>query len=404
MAETPFVLSVSDIDLQVLHTKLDEARLPDELEGAEWLYGAPLADIKRLLARWKDGFDWRAAEEKTNTIPQFTRDIEVDRFGTLNIHYIHQKSKVKNAIPLFFSHGWSGHFLEVSKMLPLLIAAGEGCPSFHVVAYSLPGFGLSDAPKKKGFGLNQYAEIAHKLMLALGYNEYVAQGGDWGFRISRKLAALYGVKHVKAWHTNFPVADKPTLTNYPVLWLKDQITPLTAQERERFQHAADFNKRGTGYYVEQSTTPQTIGYSLADSPVGLLAWIYEKLILWTDHYPWTDDEVLTWISIYWFSRAGPAASLRIYFEFQTDEGQADWADTKISPIPFGVSLFPADHIAVRDFWASELGYLVFKANHSEGGHFAAYEQPERLAGDLRRMFGRDGPALGVIRGKDGYAS
>lgn len=177
MAETPFVLSVSDIDLQVLHTKLDEARLPDELEGAEWLYGAPLADIKRLLARWKDGFDWRAAEEKTNTIPQFTRDIEVDRFGTLNIHYIHQKSKVKNAIPLFFSHGCksagiliddveynhrllgSGHFLEVSKMLPLLIAAGEGCPSFHVVAYSLPGFGLSDAPKKKGFGLNQYAEV-----------------------------------------------------------------------------------------------------------------------------------------------------------------------------------------------------------------------------------------------------
>lgn len=168
-------------------------------------------------------------------------------------------------------------------------------------------------------------------------------------------------------HEQSSSADKPTLTNYPVLWLKDQITPLTAQERERFQHAADFNKRGTGYYVEQSTTPQTIGYSLADSPVGLLAWIYEKLILWTDHYPWTDDEgdgaspmalcvslkfciiiVLTWISIYWFSRAGPAASLRIYFEFQTDEGQADWADTKISPIPFGVSLFPADHIAVRD--------------------------------------------------------
>ena len=176
MAETPFTISIPNSDLQELHIKLEQTRLPDELEDAESHYGVPLSDIKRLLAYWKDGFDWRKVESDLNAFRQFTRDIEIDGFGTLNIHYIHQRSNVKNAVPLFFAHGCEcclcsldrsesdlcvgpGSFLEVLKILPLLTADSSDHPSFHVVAFSLPGFGFSEAPKKPGFGGHQYAEV-----------------------------------------------------------------------------------------------------------------------------------------------------------------------------------------------------------------------------------------------------
>lgn len=177
-AEKPFTLSVPEADLELLRKKLELVRLPDELDGANWDYGAPLADIKRLVTHWKDSYDWRKSESEINKLPMFTRDIEVDGHGALNIHYIHQKSEVKNAIPLLFVHGCTfmlfcvsearayfflflgpGDFLEVRKMLPLLTAKSEGNPSFHVVALSLPGFGFSEAPKKPGFAGAQYAEV-----------------------------------------------------------------------------------------------------------------------------------------------------------------------------------------------------------------------------------------------------
>ncbi|TCD68986.1 hypothetical protein EIP91_009208 [Steccherinum ochraceum] len=207
--EHPFKLSISESELELLHKKLDLARFPDELEEAGWDYGAPLADVRRLAERWKNGFDWRAAEAKINKLPQFTRDIDVDRFGTLNIHYVHVKSEAKDAIPLLFVHGWPGHFLEASKILPLLTSTGEH-PSFHVVALSLPGYGFSEGSKKIGFSVVQYAEVGHKLMLALGYKEYIVQGGDWGHIICHTAAHLYGPKHVKAWHTNLPLWMRTT--------------------------------------------------------------------------------------------------------------------------------------------------------------------------------------------------
>lgn len=174
--EQPFTLSVPDADLNFLRKKLELVRLPDELDGAGWDYGVPLADIKRLVAHWKDGFDWRKAEAEINKLPMFTRDIEVEGFGTLNIHYVHQKSEVKNAIPLLFVHGCTyslsigglarltrstgpGDFLEVRKILPLLTAKSADQPSFHVVALDLPGFGFSDSPTKPGFAGRQYAEV-----------------------------------------------------------------------------------------------------------------------------------------------------------------------------------------------------------------------------------------------------
>lgn len=334
-------------------------------------------------------------------LPQYTRDIDVDGFGTLNIHYVHKRSDEKNAIPLLFVHGWPGSFIEIRKILPLLVEASPDYPSFHVVALSLPGFGFSAAPTKKGFGSPQYAEVGNKLMLALGYEEYVTQGGDWGSLITRRIASIYGTKHSKAWHTNMPYARPPSLSRPLLLFshLLSYIPFLSYSDRDKAGLARTqwFVNLGSGYTALQSTQPQTLGYALADSPVGLLAWIYEKLVQWTDEYKWDDDEVLTWVSIYYFSRAGPAASLRIYYE-----ATKDWTAQDSISIPQGHSYFPKEIFVLPRNWYKAPN-LVFESDHEHGGHFAAHEKPEELAGDLRKMFGKGGPAFGVVKRQMGYA-
>ncbi|KAG6855801.1 hypothetical protein H0H87_010754 [Tephrocybe sp. NHM501043] len=176
------------------------------------------------------------------------------------------------------------------------------------------------------------------------------------------------------------------------------------REKEGFERTEWFRRFGDGYLKEQSTRPQTLGYSLADSPGGLLAWIYEKLVEWTDGYKWTDDEVLTWVSIYYFSRAGPTASLRIYYEAihaSAAEGVNVFSKTEHTTIPLGYSYFPKELAILPRSW-TRVPNLVFEAEHDEGGHFAAHEKPELLVGDLRKMFGKEGRAFGVVKDKDGY--
>jgi len=262
----------------------------------------------------------------------------------------------------------------------------------------LPGFGFSDAPRKPGFDIPQFAEVGNKLMLALGYNEYVTQGGDWGHIITQKIAQIYGHKHSKAWHSNFPFAPAPHPIQSPLLLLSHFLFSYTPAEKEGLKRTELFIQKGRGYSAEQSTQPQTLGYGLADSPVGLLSWIYEKLVRWTDNYSWDDDEVLTWISIYWFSRAGPAASLRVYYE-------ANKADQILKPvpatIPVGYSHFPKELMCFPRRWFKDRN-IVFQSEHDSGGHFAAHEKPHELVGDLRKMFGKGGPAFGVVPGKVGY--
>ncbi|CAK5282718.1 unnamed protein product [Mycena citricolor] len=406
MSETPYTIAVSDEALATLHQKLKATRLPDELDEAAWDYGVPLADIKRLVARWSNGYDWRKHEAALNAeLPQFTRDITVDGHGTLNIHYIHQKSEVQGAIPLLFVHGWPGSFFEARKILPLLVARSPEHPSFHVVVMSLAGYGFSEAPKKKGFAIEQQAEVGHKIMLALGYNEYVTQGGDWGYFITRRIAKRYGHQHNKAWHTNFPLGRPPTLYYEPLSWLALCLKGLTKEEKAGLAEAAWFNGHGRGYYAQQSTRPQTVGYALADSPVGLLAWIYEKLVEWTDKYPWDDDEVLTWISIYWFSRAGPTSSIRLYYEFA--EGRSDvmkdiYVPAEYPTIPMGMSHFPGEKGIIPVSWTNATGNIVYRNKHGRGGHFAAYEAPDSLVHDLRTMYKKGGPVFGVVKGHSGY--
>ncbi|KAH8990644.1 Alpha/Beta hydrolase protein [Lactarius hatsudake] len=393
----PFKIAVPEDALALLKRKLDDTRLPDEVNAAEWAYGAPLADIRRLVSRWRDGYDWRTHERELNALPMFTRTIEVEAFGELSVHYVHQKSAAKGAIPLLFVHGWPGGFLEVTKVLPLLTSVSAYHPSFHVVAPSLPGYAWSEGVLEKGFRAKHYAELFNKLMITLGYTEYVTQGGNWGHILALTTASLYGPKHVKASHTNSPICEPPTFFGSPIILLKYWITSFTSREREAASITQNFFKNGMGYYAEQTTKPQTIGYSLADSPVGLLAWIYEKLITWTDAYPWTDDEILTWVSIYWFSRAA-AASVRIYYELALSGEVIVFPKTAV---PVGLSFFPKDVVQFPKVLLRSKGRIVFESEHKVGGIFAAYEQPEALVGDLRIMFGKSGPAAGVV-GHTGY--
>lgn len=413
MSQTqPFTVSVPDDKLANLHTKLAATELPDELKDAAWDHGSPLADIKRLVAYWRDSYDWRKEEANINKLPQFKTEVKVDGFDPIGVHFVHQQSNVPNAIPLLFVHGWPGNFLEVTKLLPLL-GAGDGTssPAFHIIAPSLPNYAFSDGVTQRGFGLAQYSECFHKLMLKLGYTEYVTQGGDWGAIITRTMAAMYP-KHLKAQHLNMMLAVKPpTLTQAPIQNLKHRFSSYNASEIAGFERSQWFIEEGSGYNREQSTKPQTLGYALADSPVALLAWIYEKLHDWTDNYAWTDDEILTWVSLYWFSTAGPAASTRIYYEATHPGPQhlkfhhRDEIGTRyVSGVPFGWSRFPKELRVRPKSWAYSIGQMVHFSDNERGGHFAATEQPQVIASDLIQMFKRGGPCYGVVTSRNGYES
>ena len=269
---------------------------------------------------------------------------------------------------------------------------------------SLPNYGFSEGVKKKGFGLPQYAETCHKLMQKLGYAKYVTQGGDWGMIITRTMAKFYP-EYCKATHINMVRANQPTWLSEPLIALQHAITPYSERDKRGFDRSQWFLKEGSGYRHEQESKPQTLGYALADSPVALLAWIYEKLHDWTDDYPWTDDEILTWISLYWFSTAGPAANVRIYYEaihnntwLRSDTGK--W----IGQVKLGLAYFPKELTVVPKTWGRTLGPVVFESDNEDGGHLAAYERPKAIARDLKQMFGKDGGAYGVVEGKEGYDS
>lgn len=356
----PYTISVPDTAIEKLKRKLADADYPDELDTADqWPYGSPLADVKRLANHWEKKFDWRQAESKINELPNFRKSVRVEGFGDIDVHFIHQKSTNPNAIPLLFSHGWPGSFLEVEKLLPLL-AAGEkeDKPAFHIVAPSLPNFGFSQRITKPQFALGQYAETCHRLMQDLGYEKYVTQGGDWGFYITRFMGLMYP-DHVLASHVNMVRAHAPTFTSTPVLAIQHAVSTYTEAEKKGLERSNWFTEEGQAYRQLQTTKPQTLSYAFADSPVALLAWIYEKLVDWTDGYAWTDDEILTWVSIYWFSTAGPNAHVRIYYEARHNptelipdrERASQWIDR----VKLGLAHFPRELTVVPRIWGKTLG-------------------------------------------------
>jgi len=392
----PYKVAIPDAALKRLHQKLELTDLPKhEIEGAEWTYGTPLKDIQQLIEYWKTKFDWREMEIGLNHLPNFMTQITVDGFDPLDIHFLHQKSKVKGAIPLLFVHGWPGSYLEVTKMLPLLMG-GDGKPAFDIVAPSLPNYVFSSGVKKKGFELKHYAETCHKLMLALGYDQYVTQGGDWGFLITRALGLLYP-NHVKGSHINWAWANAPQ-------WSESNPEPeYTEREKAQMARGQDWwAGDGRGYLAIQSSKPATIGFAFADSPVATLAWIYEKLVGWTDKYPWTNDEVLTWISLYYFSTAGPEASSYHYYEALRGSEVNVAVLQGFIDIPLGITDFPMEISNSPKAWWGTLGPIVYSKSFDKGGHFAGWERPDAVAEGLCEMFGKDGGAQRVVDGRSGY--
>ncbi|KAI5860071.1 alpha/beta-hydrolase [Durotheca rogersii] len=397
----PYQIAIPQSEVDRLSRKLADARLPreDGEDGDDWERGAPVAPVRRIATYWCESFNWRAFEQELNELPHFEATISVEGFNPFQLHFIHQRSTASDAIPLLFVHGWPGSFLEATKILPALAKSDkDDGPSFHVIVPSLPNFGFSGRIDRSGFGLKQYAEALHQLMQGLGYEQYVSQGGDWGYFITRVISAMYPESLV-ATHLNIQAAMPPTSTS-PLAYARFLLAHLLglygAEDKALLRRSEAFWRTGSAYSTVHRQRPSTIGIALDDSPVGLLAWIYEKLVAWTDDYPWTDEEVCRWVSIYWFSRAGPGASVVIYHE--ADKGEYVTRESPLTPgVKIGYSYFPKEIFGSPRFWNHRLGDVVFEGRHERGGHFAAWERPEDLVADLRAMFGKGGGAYGVVK-------
>ncbi|KAJ5143634.1 uncharacterized protein N7515_002421 [Penicillium bovifimosum] len=431
---TPYNIAVSDEKLQQLHQKLENASFPDELDASGWDMGVPLQDIKRLVGVWREKYDWRAQEAKLNEqLTQFTVRIEVDGFGELDIHTVHHRSGHSKAVPLLFIHGWPGSFLESTKLIPLLTKNDGDGPAFDVVAPSLPNFGFSQGVKKVyqfpsmnavKYILTIKPERATKntaRLICLYESEpanpqAVIQGGDWGSMIARTMSQFYP-QHTQAIHLNFIPVVPPYPWRSPFQFFKSVLSvPFSAKDRAFIARTVGYITHGNAYMKQQETRPQTLGYGLHDSPVGLLAWIYDKMHTWTDKYPWTDEEILTWVSVYYFSTAGPMASTRIYHEASApkrddNEAKGDLkymaldkvlAVTAPHNVRFAVAQFREEIIQWPMPWYRAIGNVVQETEFDRGGHFAAWEVPELLAADLKKFLGNKGPAYGAVTDRDGY--
>ena len=223
-----------------------------------------------------------------------------------------------------------------------------------------------------------------------------------GSLVARFIALKYGSKHCKAYHVNSTIPAEPTATAYPELHARVKATPLTESEIAGLSHTESFFTEGNGYLRQQSTKPQTIGFSIADSPVGLLAWIYEKMHDWSDKYTWTEDEILTWVSIYYFSKAGPAATSLFYYEMEHRHPTAFTASQVYIDVPIGIARFSNDSILLPKLWNHTMGPIILQSEYEIGGHFAAWERPDAIIKDLYAMFGEGGGAYGCVTGKSGY--
>ena len=369
----PFRIDVPQAQLDDLGDRLAATRWPDELPGVDWSYGVPVSYARELAEYWRTGFDWRSAEAELNAYPQFTTRIDGQ-----NIHFIHARSPEPDALPLIVTHGWPGSVAEFVKVIgPLtdpVAHGGERTDAFHVVAPSIPGFGFSGPTIEAGWDLNRVARAWAELMSRLGYQRYGAQGGDSGAVISPMLGRA-DPAHVAGVHVNgglgFPTGDPA------------EFQGLTEAETSRLGQYQDQDR--AGYAVIQATRPQTLAFGLHDSPAGQLAWIVEKFKEWTD--PARElpedavdvDQLLTDISIYWFTGTA-ASSARLYKENQQTWGGA----AEYSSLPHGVAVFPGDP-GVRRIAEREHN-VVHWSEFDRGGHFAAMEAPDLLIEDVRTFF------------------
>ena len=373
----PFVADIPESDLSDLRTRLKHTRWPEAETTGNWDQGIPLHYTGELAKYWLEEYDWRRFERKLNSWPQFKTEID-----GLNIHFIHARSPHENALPLIISHGWPGSVVEFHKIIDALTDptqhGGKAEDAFHVVAPSLPGFGFSDKPVNPGTSVEKIGTMWGQLMARLGYDRYVAQGGDWGSIITQSMGQTETV-HCAGIHINMPiVAPDP-----------DTMDSLTEQETGALEAMGFYNEWGSGYSKQQSTRPQTLAYALADSPVGQMAWIVEKFYAWVDcevdgvKHPeniFSKDELLDNVMMYWLNNTA-ASSARLYWE--------SFNKPNLAPInmPVGCSIFPKELFRCSERWARKrFTNLIHWNELDKGGHFATLEQPDVFIKEVRDCF------------------
>ncbi|MGE6784445.1 epoxide hydrolase family protein [Ensifer adhaerens] len=382
----PFRANIPETALADLRRRLTATRWPDSATVKDRSQGVDQETLQDLVAYWQSAYDWRRAERKLNAYPQFLTKID-----GLDIHFIHVRSPHDNALPLIMTHGWPGSIFELLDVIaPLTDPTAHGGKiehAFHLVIPSIPGFGFSQKPTSTGWDAQRIAMAWDTLMKRLGYDRYVSQGGDWGAIISDALArqapeGLLGI-HVNRIErrSTFPADAAQALKSG-----RPAPDSLSADERKVFDEARDFLNNGFGYASILSTRPETIGYGLADSPVGLAAWLYDKIADWVftrgqPEQALSRDDILDNITLYWLTNTGPSSG-RIYWE-----NLKAGAKLTAAKVPVAVTVFPGEVYRPPRRWLSKAYPKLVYYNHaSKGGHFAAWEEPNLFAEEIRAGF------------------
>ena len=369
---TPFTINIPEVQLTDLRNRINNTRWAEEECVNDWSQGIPLTYVREIADYWANQYDWRKSEQYLNTFDHFQTNID-----DLAIHFIHQKSPHPDAYPLIITHGWPGSIVEFHKVIQPLVDptkhGGKAEDAFHVVCPSLPGYGFSGKPSQAGWGVEKIAETWDQLMVRLGYENYGAQGGDWGAAVTTQIGRNIG--HCDAIHINMPIG-RPT---------PESLQDPTDEEKSALEGLTYYQEWDSGYSKQQSTRPQTLGYGLVDSPVGQMAWIIEKFWSWMDcdghpENTLTRDELLDNVMLYWLTASG-ASSARLYWESFGSFGGGDKVE-----LPTGVASFPKEIIRSPRRWCEESYNITHWTTMPKGGHFGAFEQPELFINDLRIFF------------------
>jgi len=372
MTEHRFTISVPDEVIDDLHRRLRQTRWPDTVTDSGWTYGLDLDWMESIADYWLNRYDWRAQQRALNEYPHYIAVIDGFR-----IHYLHFRSRHPNAVPLVVTHGWPGSFLELLKVAPML--ADSASDPFHVIVPSLPGYAFSERPSSPGTNTFRTAELWVALMRELGYGRFVAQGGDIGANVSSVMAWKHP-ESVLALHMNYiPGSYRP--------WVDEATQPLGPEEIAFTHKAQNWHDEKGGYWHVQATQPQTLGFALNDSPMGLAAWLIDKYRDWSDcdgvvERCFSRDELLTHVSLYWFTET-IASSCRMYLESRRAP-LAFRRDERIA-VPCGVLHLAKEEPMPPRAWVERAYNVVRWTEKPRGGHFAAWEEPEVFATDVREF-------------------
>lgn len=372
-AVTAFRIAVPQEALDDLQRRLAHVRLPAEINDTQPADGVTVDQMQTFLERWRTGFDWRATERALNEMPQVVTTVDGQR-----IHAVHRRSPRSDAQALVLLHGWPSTFAEFRLVIDDLVAPEDSeAPAFHIIAVSLPGHGFSGPIAESGWGAHRMARAIAELVRRLGYTQYLTHGGDSGYQVAAALSRV-DPEHVRGVHLN--------LGGVGLAGLHRDEPPVDEAERHALKLYADYIRDKSAYALLNATRPQTVSYALADSPIGQLAWIAEKLTDWVDpNYPLSVDDVLTTASIYWFTNTA-ASSARFYqVEYTGNKaaGSGPALERSFVTTPTAVSSFPGEIVPPIRRWAEERYNIVRWVQMPAGGHFSALERPDLVVDALR---------------------